>query len=153
MTCAKKALMVLTVTTLVGLWGCTQSTPPNSANARLRELEAKTARLEDDVKTALAARDQARRKATVLEEQRAQLSQQLEQLERITKEREDLKQQVTVRTSERDAVQNQLVQFGHELQSLATKIEQTANANFNPVPAPPVTAPPPTALPVPSPSE
>jgi outer membrane murein-binding lipoprotein Lpp len=152
MTCAKKALMVLTVTTLAGLWGCTQSNPPNSASARLRELEAKTARLEDDVKTALAARDQARKKAALLEEQRTQLAQQVDQLDHITREREELKQQVTARTAERDAVQTQLLQFGRDLQTLATKIEQTASANFA-TPPPPVSAPPPSTVPVTPPAQ
>ena len=80
MTCTKKALVVMMLTTLLGLWGCTQSSSPSSGSARLRELEAKTARLEDDYKTAVSARDQARRKVSGLEEQRAQLVLEVEQL-------------------------------------------------------------------------
>src|SRR5262245_41465716 len=92
MTGSKKALTVMLLPTMLGLWGCSQGTAPNPGTGRLRELEAKTARLEDDVKAALAARDQARRKVTVLEEQQTHLSQQLEQLERTAKERDELKE-------------------------------------------------------------
>lgn len=132
MSCAKKALMVVALTTLFGLWGCTQSAPPNSASARLRELEAKNARLEDDYKAAVTARDQVRKKATALEEQQAQLTLQLEQLQRLAKERDDYRQQAAVRTAERDAIQAQLVQFGRELQNLAQKIDQAAQSHGNP---------------------
>src|SRR5437870_5726721 len=129
MSCAKKALMVIALTTLLGLWGCTQNTSPAASNARLRELEARAARLEDDYKTAIAARDQARRKANTLEEQRAQLAQQVEQLQRIAKERDEMKQQLAARTAERDALQSGLVQFSRELQNLAAKVDQVAQAN------------------------
>jgi outer membrane murein-binding lipoprotein Lpp len=129
MTCAKKALTVVALTTLLGWWGCTQSAPPNAASTRLRELEAQNARLEDDLKTTATARDQARKKVTSLEEQRAQLAQQLEQLQKVAKERDDYRQQAVLRAAERDAIQGQLVQFSKDLLNLATKIEQAAQGN------------------------
>src|ERR1700720_3023362 len=115
MTCTKKALMVMMLTTLLGMWGCSQSGSPNSGGARLRELEAKSARLEDDYKTAVTARDQARKKANLLEEQRAQLLLQVEQLERVVKERDELRQLLNSRTAERDAMQGHLFQFSRDL--------------------------------------
>jgi outer membrane murein-binding lipoprotein Lpp len=132
MSCAKKALMVMALTTLLGLWGCTQSAPPNSASTRLRELEARNAQLEDDYKAAVTARDQARKKVTILEEQRTQLAHQLEQQHRVGKERDEFRQQAAVRTAERDAIQAQLVHFGRELQNLAQKIDQAAQGNGSP---------------------
>jgi len=138
MTCTKKALMVMMLTALLGLWGCSQNGAPNSGSARLRELEAKTARLEDDYRTAVTARDQARKKVTILEEQRAQLLLQVEQLERIAKERDELKQLITHRTAERDAMQGHLLQFSRDLQNLAAKIDQ---AGRTPVSPPAITAP------------
>jgi hypothetical protein len=149
MTCAKKALSVLMLTTLLGLWGCTQGTPSATANARLRELEARSSRLEDDYKTAIAARDQARKKVTLLEEQRAQLVQQVELMQRIAKERDDLQTQVSARTAERDNLQASLAQFGHDLQNLATKVDQVARAGGS---LPPVTAAPSAAPPVSTPT-
>jgi len=129
MSCVKKALMVVMVTTLLGLWGCTQNSSSASSSARLRELEARAARLEDDYKTAVAARDQARKKVNLLEEQRAQLAQQLEQLQRVARERDELRQQLTTRTVERDALQAGLLQFSRDLQNLATKVDQVAQGS------------------------
>jgi hypothetical protein len=139
MTCTKKALMVTMLTMMLGLWGCTQNGAPTSGNARLRELEAKSARLEDDYKTAATARDQARKKVALLEEQRALLTQQVEHLERIAKERDELKQLLVFRTTERDVAQNHLVQFSRDLQVLFSKVEQAAYGQANP---PVITAPP-----------
>jgi chromosome segregation ATPase len=145
MTSGKKALLILMLTTLLGLWGCTQGSSSTSASARLRELEARSARLEDDYKTAAAARDQARKKVTLLEEQRAQ---QLEQLQKVAKERDELRTQLTTRAAERDALQASLVQFSRDLQSLATKVDQAAQAGGSaapllspPAPVTPLTPP------------
>jgi outer membrane murein-binding lipoprotein Lpp len=112
---------------LLGLWGCTQNAGTNLNNSRIRELEAKTARLEDDCKAAATARDQARKKVHNLEEQRVQLLLQIEQLELVAKERDELRRTLAQRTSERDSLQGHLTQFGRDLQSLAMRIEQTAN--------------------------
>jgi phosphoglycerate-specific signal transduction histidine kinase len=129
MTCAKKALLVVALTTLLGLWGCTQSSPPNAGSVRLRELEARNARLEDDYRAAVTARDQTRKKVNILEEQRAQLAQQVEQLQCVAKERDEFRKQAVARTAERDLAQAQLVQFGRELQTLVQKIEQATQSN------------------------
>jgi len=138
MTCTKKALMVMMLTTLLGLWGCSQNGAPHSGSARLRELEAKTARLEDDCKTAMTARDQARKKVNLLEEQRAQLVLQVELLERVVKERDELKLVLANRTAERDGLQTNLLQFSRDLQNLAAKIDEAGRTPTNP---PAVTAP------------
>jgi len=138
MTCTKKALVVLMLTALLGLWGRSQNGTPNASSSRLRDLEAKAARLEDDYRTAVAARDQARKKINLLEEQRAQLVLQVEQLERVVKERDELKNTLGHRTAERDAMQTHLLQFGRDLQNLASKIDQAGRSPVNP---PAVTAP------------
>jgi uncharacterized coiled-coil DUF342 family protein len=128
MTCGKKALLVVMLTTLLGLWGCTQGGSSSSTSARLREVEARSARLEDDYKTAAAARDQARKNVAQLDEQRAQLTQQVEQLQKVVKERDELRAQLTSRTAERDALQASLLQFSRDLQNLATKMDQAAQS-------------------------
>jgi DNA anti-recombination protein RmuC len=127
MSCGKKSLIVLSLTALLGLWGCAQSNSPSAGNARLRDLEAKSARLEEECKTVTTARDQARKKAAVLEEQRAQLQDEVDQLQRVARERDEFKQSLCNRTAERDALQGLLTQFGRDLQSLAQRVEQAAN--------------------------
>jgi len=128
---------VLTISTLflcLTLAGCEQRTASRAAIARICELEAKSARLQDDWKAATSARDQARAKAETLEQERARLLKQLDQFERVAKERDALKEIVAQRTTERDSIQSHLSQFSRDLQNLANKIEQVANQ-------PPVNAP------------
>jgi outer membrane murein-binding lipoprotein Lpp len=132
MTCAKKALTVVVVTTLFGLWGCTQSAAPNSASNRLRELEARNARLEDDYKSVALARDQARQKANLLEEQRAQLAQQVEYLQGVAKECDEMRKETAKRTAQRDAMQTKLNECRTTLLNIAQQMEQSMQENNGP---------------------
>jgi chromosome segregation ATPase len=129
---ANKALVVLVVAVL-GLWGCAQRPAPVGLE-RLKSLEAKISKLEDDYKAAASARDQARKKLADAEEQRTKLQQDLEQQ---AKEREDLKGQVTARTAERDSLQGQFESFRKGVRSLLNQADTAASA---PVPAPVISA-------------
>jgi chromosome segregation ATPase len=129
---ANKALVVLIVAAL-GLWGCAQG--PAHNGERVKGLEAKVAKLEEDFKAATTARDQVRKKLADVEEQRNKSLQEAEQQQQaLTKEREELKQQLTTRTTERDTVQTQFEVFRKELHNLMQQVD-TAASGMNPVPA------------------
>src|SRR5205085_2721979 len=100
--CANKALLVLLVVMTLGLWGCAAGTGPVPGSARMRDLESRLAKLEEDYRGAVAARNEARKQAEAVEQERAALQQQLDQ---ATKDREDLRQQVAARAGERDSLQ------------------------------------------------
>lgn len=121
-----RALAVLAVASF-GLWGCAQGPANGSANAeRIRALEAKLAKLEDDFRTTVAARDQLKKKLTTADEERAKLAQQVEQLQAVVKERDEARQQLTARTGERDSLQTQYNQLRSSLRSLLGPAETTA---------------------------
>jgi predicted RNase H-like nuclease (RuvC/YqgF family) len=102
MTRGGKALSVMLVV-LLGLWGCARGPVGHSAQAeRIRSLETKCAKLEDDYRSVAAARDQARKQIAALEAERAQLKQDLADKQAIVKERDALRQQIATRTNERD---------------------------------------------------
>jgi septal ring factor EnvC (AmiA/AmiB activator) len=125
-----KFVILLLVVGSLGVWGCAQSAG-NGANAeRIRALETKIARLEDDFKASIAVREQLRKKLTSVEEERAQLSQQVDQLQAVVKERDNLKQQLALRTSERDAVQSQ---FNNLCKGIKTLIGQMETSVTTPV--------------------
>ncbi|MCI0458689.1 MAG: hypothetical protein L0Z62_17160 [Gemmataceae bacterium] len=126
MNCAHKALLVLFVVVSLGIWGCAQGNGPATGSARLRDLEARHAKLEEDYRATVAARDQARKKVTALEQERTALVQQVERLQQVVKERDELRQQVASRTTERDALHGQLIQFGKDLQALLGRIDAIA---------------------------
>src|SRR6516162_9980461 len=95
-----KQVLFLVVIGCLGLWGCAQG--PAAAHAeRIRALETKLAKLEEDFKAAVTGREQFRKKLTVAEEEKTVLNQQVE----------DLRLQLAARTTERDAIQSQFVQF------------------------------------------
>lgn len=122
---ANKALVVLVVAAL-GLWGCSQRPAPGGLE-RIKALEGKITKLEDDYKAVATARDQARKKLAEAEEQRLKLQQDLEQQQQqLARERDELKQQVTVRTAERDTLQSQFDVFRKGVRSLLNKADTAA---------------------------
>ena len=57
MTRARKALALVVMATL-GLWGCAQDQNPSTRTAKIKALESKYTKLEDDFRSVVAARDQ-----------------------------------------------------------------------------------------------
>src|SRR5262249_49330974 len=114
---ANRLLAVLVVSSL-GLWGCAQGPANNAASQteRIRALETKNAKLEDDFRAALTVRDQLRKKL-------GQADQQLEQLQNTVRERDELRQQLTARTGERDNLQNQFEQLRKGIRGLLGQAE------------------------------
>lgn len=120
----QKALAVLVVAVL-GIWGCAQGPAGGSSAEKIRNLEAKVNRLEDDFKAATAARDQFRKKLGETEAAVAELRQQ----------RDELQTQLKSRTTERDTLTQQFDAFRKSLKDL---IGQTESALGKPA-APPAT--------------
>jgi chromosome segregation ATPase len=116
-------LIIMTIA-LLGAWGCSQGQSPGpSTSDRLKALELKNAKLEDDFRAVALARDQLRRKLAAAEEQQQQLQRQIDELQSLVRERDELRQQVVSRTSERDALINQLEQFRRNLKDLLGQVE------------------------------
>ncbi len=120
MNCANKAGLVLLVVVTLGVWGCAQGTGPGPGSARMRDLESRHTKLEEDYRATVTARDLAHKRVAALEQEKGKLQQHLAQL---TRERDELRQQAAARAAERDAVQNQLAQFGKDLHSLVGRID------------------------------
>jgi len=104
-------VMVILVVLVLGLWGCAKG-PANRGGQveRMRALEARCAKLEEDYRTAAAARDQARKQAGALEEENAQLQKDLASKANIAKERDDVQQQLKVALADRDDLRGQVQQ-------------------------------------------
>ena len=67
-----KALIVFAVAAL-GLWGCGRPSGQAAMAERLKQLEAKCGKLEEDYRAVASARDQARKKLAAVEEERNNL--------------------------------------------------------------------------------
>jgi hypothetical protein len=133
--------LIVVVIASLGAWGCAQgpANGPTSAE-RIRALENKIAKLEDDFRAAVTVRDQLKKKLGVTEDEKLKLGQQVEQLQIVVKEREDLKLQLAARTTERDNLQVQYDQFRKGIKTLLGQSESPLSASQ------PVTA---AALPTP----
>jgi septal ring factor EnvC (AmiA/AmiB activator) len=138
MTRSGKALSVMLVT-LVGLWGCARGPVGQSAQAeRIRSLESKCARLEDDYRAVASARDQARKQLAALETEKANL---VADKQTVAKERDSLRQQIATRTNERDNLKVRCERMKKGLQELLgqddallpTPAAPTATSNNTPV--------------------
>ena len=62
----QKAMLVLLVV-MVGIWGCAQGRSGSSSADKIKALESKVNRLEEDFRAAATARDQFRSKVTEAE--------------------------------------------------------------------------------------
>ena len=112
---------------VVCIWGCAQGpSGPVSESERIKALEAKYARLQEDYRAAASARDQLRQKLAAAEEMTTQTRQELDLMNEVAKERDDLKQQVLVRTVERDSAMGQFEQFRTEIRKLLGEAEASA---------------------------
>ncbi len=131
-----KMLAVMIVATL-GLWGCAQGQAPGAHAEKMRALENRCAKLEDDYRAVAAARDGLRKKVATLEEEQGKVQQELEThqpllKERLTvlKERDELQQQLGGRTTERDDARTQLETVRKGLRTILGQAD--AAATFTP---------------------
>jgi chromosome segregation ATPase len=113
MTQYHKALGVCLVT-MFGLWGCSRGPATSNANNdKIKALETKTAKLDEELKA-------ARQKLADAEEMHARLQQDIDRLTQLKKEREA---QLKTRTEERDQVQTKYESFLRDLKDLAGRAE------------------------------
>lgn len=145
-----RAIAVLIVG-LFGLWGCSRAPSNDGANAeKLKTVETKLARLEDDFRAAASARDQLSKKLIAAEEARTAMT---AQLERVTREMKAKEEQLATRTNERDQVTNQYKLFRDGLRDLLTKGDEGKMEPSSMVPVIPTgnTKPDVPAIPIPAP--
>ena len=115
MTRASKLLSVAFVA-LLGLWGCSQGPTGTAQAERIKALEAKNARLEEDFRAAAGTRDQLR-------QQLAKAEDHLGKLQAVVRERDDLRVTLTTRTTERDQVSSQFEVFRKSIRDLLGQTE------------------------------
>ena len=121
--------MLMAVT--IGVWGCARQSSGPTGLARLRDLETRNAKLEEDYRALLSQRDQERRAAAALTQK---FTAEQEQHRSVAQERDDLQKQNAALTTERNAVQSSLTQFTKDLNQLLGRMQATAAANnFPPV--------------------
>ena len=118
-------VLALLFSALLGVAGCTHQ--KNGAfNAKIREMETRYAKLEEDHRAAMASTEAKNKKLAQTESQRVELQ---KQVLNVTLERDELRKQLSDRTSERDTVHSHLQLFHKDLQQLTTRVEQVASTS------------------------
>lgn len=127
MTRASKAFVVMVVAAL-GLWGCAQGpVGPRASTEKVKALEARCHKLEDECKQTAAARDQVRKKLAEVEEQRRKgLQEANAQKQAALKECDELRTQLQQRLTEREAMQNQFENFRQGVRTLLKDADAAA---------------------------
>lgn len=128
---ASPLILVALVLASLGLHGCTHQ-KNGAVNAKIREMEARYAKLEEDYRAVAALNEAGRKKLSQAEADKADLKRQVDELQPVVQERDELKKQLAARTTERDAVQAQMVQFSKDLVALAGRIEAAAASPSRP---------------------
>ena len=117
---------------VMSMWGCNQQ-KSGAISTKIRDLEARYAKLEEDYQSLQAAQEQNRKRLSQAEAQRASLEKDNAdlgtQLTNANTERDALSKQISQRTLERDTAQNNLMQFSKDLQALAGRVESALNTN------------------------
>jgi septal ring factor EnvC (AmiA/AmiB activator) len=148
MTRAGKVLTLFIVVAL-GIWGCSKGPGghPAAQTERVKALEAKCAKLEEDYRAAASSRDQARKQAGLLDQERAQWDEQRAQLQKdldaqkglvrelqrtLVRERDSYKQQLELRTNERDHMQMRCERLKKGLQSLIGQDDAMIGPSLSP---------------------
>ena len=134
MTRSHQAVAVFLVA-LFGLWGCSKAPTDTGVSAeKLKAVESKLAKLEDDFRAAASARDQFRKKLTLAEETQVTLQVQIDQLGKDLKAKDEL---IERRTAERDLTAHQYEGFRKNLKDLLIKADETFGKAENSSPATP----------------
>ncbi len=134
MTRAGKTFTVLLVAAL-GVWGCARGPASHYAAQaeRIRALDNKCAKLEEDYRAVAGVRDAARKRLAALEEENSRLNHQVADHLALKKERDSLKQQLETRTNERDSLQVRCDRIKKGLQNLLGQDDAMLNSNSAPV--------------------
>lgn len=117
-----QAVAVLLVA-IFGLWGCSKAPLDGGLSAeKLKSVEGKLTKLEDEFRATASARDQLKKKLIQAEEAQAEMQAQLDRLAKDIKIKDEL---IEKRTGERDLITNQYDGFRKNLKDLIVKAEES----------------------------
>jgi septal ring factor EnvC (AmiA/AmiB activator) len=120
---ARVAAAMLVVS--LGIWGCARRPVEQSNNTdRVREMEARCVKREQDYRSVAQARDKARKDLTTAEEEVARLQKELTDRETLLRERDDLRKQLAASQAEKEQVQQLVTQRTSERDELQQQVSQ-----------------------------
>jgi chromosome segregation ATPase len=129
--------LLLAIVALCGMGlggGCTHQKAVSPA--KVKELEVRFAKLEEDYRAVSQYADATKKKLAAAEARRAEVETQRDDLSRqvdlLKVERDDLKSRLARTTTDRDAMQNSLTQLRGDLQNMLGRVEAALNQPSGP---------------------
>jgi chromosome segregation ATPase len=123
---ARAAATVMVVS--LGLWGCARRPAEQSSNGdRVRTVEAKCVKLEQDYRSVAQARDKARKDLAAAEEETARLQKELADHQALLRERDELRKQLKANQSEKDQILQLVAQRTSERDELQQQVARRTN--------------------------
>jgi len=123
-------IIIVLAAALVAVWGCGQNPPPSAAGSK--SLETRVAKLEQELKAALEARDAA--KTQVADLDRKFKAEQV-RAGGIEQERDELRHSLKARTAELDTTTTKFNQLHKGLKELVGQMEMTLTPQGSPASA------------------
>jgi uncharacterized coiled-coil DUF342 family protein len=104
--------------TLLTMWGWSNSSSRAALMDRVKSLEDKTTRLDTELRGVIVIRDQAK-------QQLAKAETHIQKLQQVVKERDELRVQLQLRTTERDQVLAQYDEFRKSIKDAVGQADST----------------------------
>src|SRR4051794_38439165 len=106
---ARVAATVMVVS--LGIWGCARRPVEQSNNTdKVRAVEARCVKLEQDYRSVAQARDKARKDLAAAEEESGRLQKELADRETLVRERDELRKQLKASQTEKEQAQQLVAQ-------------------------------------------
>jgi chromosome segregation ATPase len=117
----KISAVVLVVS--LGIWGCARKPIENhSSNERIRSLEGKCVKLEQDFRIVAHARDRARKDLETAEKELSRLQRELPEREVLAKERDELREQLNAMATQRDQAEKTVAKRTEEREQVRREL-------------------------------
>ena len=124
-----KAMLVLLFVATVGVLGCSQRPGSGRAEARIRDLQSRNAKWEEDYRVVISVNDRLRKQLAQSQSRYAEMQEKLQQVQLVKAERDALRLELRTRITERDTAEKQLLRFQKDLSGLVDRL-QTATRNM-----------------------
>ena len=106
----------------LGLWGCARKPAARSAPERIRQLESRCNRLEQEYRGVSAARDRARGDLAEVRREKDRLAKELAEVNDAIRERDEMQKQVKVALAEQARLKAALTRSNHDRDELKEQV-------------------------------
>lgn len=127
-----RKLLLVVVVVSVGLWGCARKPAARSAPERIRQLESRCTRVEQEYRNVSSARDRLRKELELVKAENARLQKEVTDNTDAVRERDEMQQKVNAAMTQQDLLKTQLAKANRERDNMQNQVSlrQTERDNL-----------------------